>query len=120
VATVEAGFTAVVFMVAEAFTAGEAFMEGVVSEPFAEAILGTFMAGVSGDFTVMVVFSARVSMGIRGGTGVIPIIGVIRITLITRTTGITPTSQSGCRSCLRALEMSYFRTRAPTRGAFRG
>jgi hypothetical protein len=60
-------------------------------------ISGTFAAGVLETFTAIAVFSATivfsfpvsVSMGTRGGgIGVIPIIGVIRIILITRT--ITP------------------------------
>ena len=62
-------------------------MAGVVSGAFTGAVLGTFTTGVSPGFTVitvflaMVVFSFPASMGTRGGgIGVIPIIGVTRIT----------------------------------------
>ena len=90
-------------VVSEAFAAGisEAFAEGVlgtftevVSGAFAAGVSGTSTEGVSGAFTAIAVFSATivfsfpvsVSMGTRGGgIGVIPIIGVIRIILITHT-----------------------------------
>ena len=82
-------FTAEAFMAgagSQAFMA-EAFMAGVVSGAFTGAVLGTFTTGVSPGFTVitvflaMVVFSFPASMGTRGGgIGVIPIIGVTRIT----------------------------------------
>jgi len=88
------------FTGAAAFMAAKVFTGGVVSGAFAAGILGTFAAGVSGTFTAIAVFSTvivfsfpvSVSMGTRGGgIGVIPIIGVIRTILITRTiTQITP------------------------------
>ena len=52
--------------------------------------LGGFAGGVSASFTAMDVFSVPVSMDTRGGgVGVIPIIGVTRITHITRHTTVT-------------------------------
>jgi hypothetical protein len=102
----EAGFMAAeVFTVAvdsEVLTAAEvftvagggsqAFMAGVVSGAFIGAILGTFTTGGSAGFTVIAVFLATIafsfpaSMGTRGdGVGVIPTIGVTRITLTTPT-----------------------------------
>jgi hypothetical protein len=102
----EAGFVAVeaftvavdseVLTAAVAFTAGggsQAFMAGVVSGAFIGAILGTFTAAGSPGFTVITVFLATIafsvpaSMGTRDGVGigVIPTIGVTRITLTTPT-----------------------------------
>jgi hypothetical protein len=113
--TVEAGFMAVEagfmaaeagFVAVEAFTVAvdsevltaagggsQAFMAGVVSGAFIGAILGTFTAGGSPGFTVITVFLATIafsvpaSMGTRDGVGigVIPTIGVTRITLTTPT-----------------------------------
>jgi hypothetical protein len=94
---VEAGFVAVeAFTVAvdsEVLTAAVAFMAGVVSGAFIGAILGTFTAAGSPGFTVITVFLATIafsvpaSMGTRDGVGigVIPTIGVTRITLTTPT-----------------------------------
>jgi hypothetical protein len=81
---VEAGFMGV-----EAFAAGpgsQAFAAGVGSAAFAGGALGSFAAMAV--FLAVVVFSVPVSMGTRGG-GVIPIIGVTRITHITRHTTVT-------------------------------
>jgi hypothetical protein len=104
--TVEAGFMAVavdseVFTAAAVFTAGggsQAFMAGVVSGAFIGAILGAFTTGDSPGFTVIavflatIVFSVPASMGTRGdGVGVIPTIGVTRITLTTPTIRIIRT-----------------------------
>jgi hypothetical protein len=112
----EAGFMAAeVFTVAvdsEVLTAAEvftvagggsqAFMAGVVSGAFIGAILGTFTTGGSPGFTVIAVFLATIafsfpaSMGTRGdgvGVGVIPTIGVTRITLTSPTIHTTRISQ---------------------------
>src|SRR5262245_31200822 len=85
----------------------EAFTTGVVSLPltagvsaaFAAGVSEAFTAGVSGIFTASAVFSSITVFlfpgSVRGGgTGVIPIIGVIRITpaiIPTITLAITPT-----------------------------
>jgi hypothetical protein len=104
--TEEAGFMVVeAFTVAEAgFMAAEggsqAFMAGVVSGAFIGAILGAFTTGGSPGFTAIAVFLATIafsfpaSMGTRGdGVGVIPTIGVTRITLTTRIIRTTRISQ---------------------------
>ncbi len=91
-------------MEGEAFTAGvisEAFAAEVVSLPLTAGVLEAFTAGVSGIFTASAVFSSMTVFlfpgSVRGTgawTGVIPIIGVIRITLTiipTITLAITPT-----------------------------
>lgn len=79
------------FMAVEAFAAGpgsQAFAAGVGSQAFAGGALGSFAAMAV--FLAVVVFSVPVSMGTRGGgVGVIPIIGVTRITHITRHTTVT-------------------------------
>jgi hypothetical protein len=87
------------FMV-EGFTA-EGFMVEAGSEAFTGAILNIFTTGVSRGFmaiaifSVMVAFSLPVSMGTRGGgIGVIPIIGVTRITLTIPTTLIIRTTRT--------------------------
>jgi hypothetical protein len=91
--TVAAGFMAVEagFMGVEAFAAGpgsQAFAAGVGSAAFAGGALGSFAAMAV--FLGVVVFSVPVSKGNRGGgVGVIPIIGVTRITHITRHTTVT-------------------------------
>jgi hypothetical protein len=110
--TEEAGFMVVEaftvaeagFMAAEVFTVAgggsQAFMAGVVSGAFIGAILGAFTTGGSPGFTAIAVFLATIafsfpaSMGTRGdGVGVIPTIGVTRITLTTRIIRTTRISQ---------------------------
>jgi hypothetical protein len=128
--TVEAGFMAVavdseVLTAAAVFTAGggsQAFMAGVVSGAFIGAILGAFTTGGSPGFTVIavflatIVFSVPASMGTRGdGVGVIPTIGVTRITLTTPTIRIIRIIRTGGISqdypvALRKQGRVFFRT----------
>lgn len=88
--------------------AAEAFTAGVGSQAFTGAILGAFMAGVSGTFTaiafsVVIVSSFPVSMGTRGGgIGVILIIGVTHIIRIIRIT-LTSSQITRARTSLRRV-----------------
>jgi hypothetical protein len=110
----EAGFVAVGagFVAVEAFTVrvvsevfvAEVFVAEAGSQAFIGATLGAFTAGVSGGFTAIAVFSVPGSMGTRGiGIGVIPIIGVTRITPTILTTPIIPITRisQNYRSTLR-------------------
>ena len=113
----------------QAFTAGvgsAAFTGGAlgsftagVSGSFTGAILGAFTVGVSGSFAAIAVFSAvidfsfPVSMATRGGgIGVIPIIGVIRITAIIR---ITPIRITPIRITLTSSQITRAHTIVTTR-----
>ena len=94
----EAGFMAVVVAftvrVVSEVSMAEVSEAGVGSQAFIGATLGTSTAGVSPGFMAIAVFSAMVDFSFpastRGGGGVIPIIGVTRITPTTIPTLIIP------------------------------